>query len=124
MTNLLLGWATPTGNPEGFFVLTPESPGCRALQTRVFETSDERALLSASAAVLQDMGCQVEESEVEMGILRAAKGRSAREFWQEFTQGMVLLLSATAPECAAPTRSAEPAPASRQDEVAPEGSRL
>ena len=74
-------------------MLTPESPGYRALQTRVFETTDERELLSASAAVLQDLGFQVEESEVGMGILRAAKERSAREFWQEFTQGLVLLLS-------------------------------
>ena len=77
-------------------MLTPESPRHRALQTRVFETTDERELLSASAAVLQDLGFQVEESEVDMGILRAAKERSAREFWQEFTQGLVLLLSAAA----------------------------
>jgi hypothetical protein len=93
LANLLVGCATPTGNPEDFFVLTPESPRYRALQTRVFETSDEKELLSASAAVLQDLGFQVEESEVDMGILRAAKERSAREFWQEFWQGLVLLLS-------------------------------
>jgi len=92
-TSLLLGCVAPTGNPEDFFVLTPESLGYRALQTRIFETTDERELLSASAAVLQDLGFQVEESEVDMGILRAAKERSAREFWQEFTQGLVFLLS-------------------------------
>jgi hypothetical protein len=92
-TNLLLGCATPTGNPEDFFVLTPESPRYRALQTRIFETTDERELLSASAAVLQDLGFQVEESEVEMGILRAAKERSAREFWQEFRRVLIALLS-------------------------------
>jgi hypothetical protein len=92
----LLGCATPTGNPEDFFVLTPESSAHRALQTRTFETTDERELLSASAAVLQDLGFQVEESEVDMGVLRAAKERSAREFWQEFTQGLVLLMSAAA----------------------------
>ena len=94
--SLLLGCVAPTGNPEDFFVLTPESLRYRALQTRVFETTDERELLSASAAVLQDLGFQVEESEVGMGVLRAAKERSAREFWQEFTQGLVFLLSATA----------------------------
>lgn len=84
---------TPTGNPEDFFVLTPESLRYRALQTRVFETTDERELLSASAAVLQDLGFQIEESEVGMGILRAAKERSAREFWQEFWQVVVAMLS-------------------------------
>lgn len=82
-----------TGNPADFFVLTPESSGHRALQTRIFETTDEKELLSASAAVLQDLGFQVEESEVGVGVLRAAKERSAREFWQEFTQGLVLLVS-------------------------------
>jgi len=94
--SLLLGCATPTGNPEDFFKPTPESLQVRALQTRIFETPDEKELLSASAAVLQDLGFQIEESEVDMGILRAAKERSAREFSQEFTQGLVLLLSATA----------------------------
>ena len=93
LTVLLLGCAAPTGNPADFFVLTPESAGHRALQTREFETTDERELLSASAAVLQDLGFQVEESELDMGVLRAAKERSAREFWQEFTQGLVLLVS-------------------------------
>ncbi len=74
-------------------MLTPESQRYRALQIRIFETTDERELLSASAAVLQDLGFQVEESEVGMGILRAAKERSAREFWQEFRQVLVALLS-------------------------------
>jgi hypothetical protein len=91
--NLLAGCVTPTGDPADFFVLTPESPAHRALQTRIFETTDEKELLSASAAVLQDLGFQVEESEVGMGVLRAAKERSAREFWQEFTQGLVFLVS-------------------------------
>lgn len=91
-----MGCVAPTGNPEDFFVLAPEAPAHRALQTRVFETNDERELLSASAAVLQDLGFQVEESELGMGVLRAAKERSAREFWQEFTQGLVALLSAAA----------------------------
>ena len=74
-------------------MLTPESSAHRALQTRIFETTDEKELLSASAAVLQDLGFQVEESEVGMGVLRAAKERSAREFWQEFTQSLVFLVS-------------------------------
>jgi hypothetical protein len=76
-----------------FFQLTPESLKNRALQTRIFETTNEKELLSASAAVLQDLGFQIEESEVEMGVLRAAKERSAREFRQEFWQIVLLLLS-------------------------------
>ena len=79
--------------PEEFFQLTPESLRNRALQTRIFETTNEKELLSASAAVLQDLGFQIEESEMEMGVLRAAKERSAREFWQEFWQVVILLVS-------------------------------
>ena len=52
------------------------------MQTRMFETPNERELLSASAAVLQDLGFQIEESQREVGLLRAAKERSAREYSQ------------------------------------------
>ena len=79
---------------ETFFELTPESAQHRALQTRMFETSDEKELLSASAAVLQDLGFQVEESVKEVGMLRAAKERGAREYGQEISQVFVFLLSA------------------------------
>lgn len=89
---LLLG-CVQTIQPEVFFQLTPESLRNRALQTRIFETTNEKELLSASAAVLQDLGFQIEESEVGMGVLRAAKERSAREFWQEFWQVVVAILS-------------------------------
>jgi hypothetical protein len=91
-TTLLLG-CVQTIQPEVFFQLTPESLRNRALQTRIFETTNEKELLSASAAVLQDLGFQIEESEVEMGVLRAAKERSAREFRQEFWQVVIAILS-------------------------------
>ena len=49
-----------------FFTLTPQSAGYRAMQTRMFETADEKNLLSASAAVLQDLGFQVEEGTTDV----------------------------------------------------------
>ncbi|MCG2758949.1 MAG: hypothetical protein L6263_11015 [Desulfobacteraceae bacterium] len=79
---------------EDFFKLTPESVKHRALQTRMFETSNEKELLSASAAVLLDLGFQVEESSTEVGVLRAAKERSAREYGQEILQVFIFLLGA------------------------------
>ena len=79
---------------ETFFQLTPESAQHRALQTRMFDTSDEKELLSASAAVLQDLGFQIEESSTEMGMLRAAKERGAREYGQEIMQSLVFILGA------------------------------
>lgn len=79
--------------PDTLFQLTPESAAHRAMQTRLFETKDERELLSASAAVLQDLGFQVEESVREVGFLRAAKERSAREHGQDITRLLVWLLT-------------------------------
>ncbi len=79
---------------ESFFELTPESVQHRALQIRLFETSDEKELLSASVAVLQDLGFQLEESSTAVGVLRAAKERGAREYGQEILQGFIFILSA------------------------------
>jgi len=79
--------------PDILFQLTPESASNRAMQTRLFETKDERELLSASAAVLQDLGFQVEESVREVGFLRAAKERSAREHGQDLSRLFIGLLS-------------------------------
>ena len=73
--------------------LSPGSAANRAMQTRAFDAADETELLSASAAVLQDLGFQISESEREVGFLRAAKERSAREYGQEITRGFVFLLS-------------------------------
>lgn len=88
----LAGCVTQT-KPEELFQLTPESAANRAMQTRMFETKDEAELLSASAAVLQDLGFQVEESVREVGFLRATKERSAREYGQDISRFFVFLLS-------------------------------
>jgi hypothetical protein len=79
--------------PEEFFQLKPESAAHRAAQTRQFETSGDEELLSASAAVLQDLGFQVAESVREVGFLRAAKERSAREYGQEIWRGVLFAIS-------------------------------
>jgi hypothetical protein len=75
-------------------VLEPVSPQYRAAQTRFFETSDEIELLSASAAVLQDLGFQLEESVRDVGLLRATKERSAREYGQEINRFLLALIGA------------------------------
>ena len=73
--SLALGAACATSEPSHVFELSPESPQHRAAQTRFFETRDDVELLSASAAVLQDLGFHLEESVRELGFLRAAKER-------------------------------------------------
>lgn len=88
----LTGCAAPT-DPATLFQLGPKSAAHRAAETRRFESANEAELLSASAAVLQDLGFQVTESVRELGFLRAAKERSARERGQEIVRGIVLFLS-------------------------------
>ncbi len=91
---LLSGCVQQMPKVESFFALTPENAQHRALQTRMFDTSDEKELLSASAAVLQDLGFQIEESAKEVGMLRAAKERGAREYGQEIAQSLLFILLA------------------------------
>lgn len=88
----LMGCVAQT-QPAEFFQLTAESPSHRAMQTRLFETKDEAELLSASAAVLQDLGFQIEESVREVGFLRATKERSAREHGQDIIRFLIFVLS-------------------------------
>jgi hypothetical protein len=63
------------------------------MQTRMFETADAQELLSASAAVLQDLGFQVEESVRDLGFLRATKERSAREYGQDIARVVVFMIT-------------------------------
>ncbi|MEX5218512.1 MAG: hypothetical protein AB7G68_05910 [Nitrospiraceae bacterium] len=89
---LLYGCVEAT-QPAELFQLSPESTQNRSMQTRMFETDNPMELLSASAAALQDLGFQVEESVREVGFLRAVKERSAREYGQDIGRFFVFLLS-------------------------------
>jgi len=90
---LSIAGCVPHTQPAELFQLAPESSAHRAMQTRFFETSNQQELLSASAAALQDLGFQIEESVREVGFLRAAKERSAREYGQDIGRVLTWLLS-------------------------------
>lgn len=49
----------------------------REQQSRRYETTDQAALLAACAALLQDMGFNIDESNKELGVITASKMRSA-----------------------------------------------
>jgi hypothetical protein len=89
----LLAACVPQPRPEALFELTRESHVHKAAQTRYFETADDIELLSASAAVLQDIGFQVTESVHQLGYLRATKERSARERRQSIARLFIVLFS-------------------------------
>lgn len=86
--------------PAQFFHPAPETSEQKAVQVRHFETSDSSELLSASAAVLQDLGFHLEESGRELGFLRAAKERSARTYAQ--TSGRIVFQILTLGQLSAP----------------------
>jgi len=62
--------------PKEALRLSKESLQNRQLQTRRFDT-DEKTLLLASAAVLQDLGFNINESETELGVIACSKQRDA-----------------------------------------------
>lgn len=63
--------------PENAFVVSEELLKQRQMQSRRFEGLTEEAALIASSQVLQDMGYNLEDSEVELGVLSASKDRDA-----------------------------------------------
>lgn len=79
---VLLVSACATQIPKDALRLAPESLPLRQLQTRRFDTSDEKMLLAAGAAILQDLGFTLDASETRLGVLVASKDRSAVEAGQ------------------------------------------
>ena len=63
---------------EEGFTLSPETLRDRQLQTRTFETDDEMQVLTASAALLQDLGFNINKSEVKCGVIVASRYRDLR----------------------------------------------
>jgi len=73
---LFLFVSCATTIPKEALQLSKESLKDRQLQTRRFDT-DEKTLLSASAAVLQDLGFTINESETDLGVIACSKERDA-----------------------------------------------
>lgn len=63
--------------PQDALLLSPESLADRQMQTRRFDTTSKATMLSAASGVLQDLGFNLEESEVPLGVLVASKQRDA-----------------------------------------------
>lgn len=74
---VLGGCANQTRIATEALTLAPESLQMRQLQTKRFDTSDERAMLAASAAVLQDLGFTIDESNPDLGVIVCSKQRDA-----------------------------------------------
>ena len=81
--------------PKEALQLSKESLQNRQLQTRRFDT-DEKTLLSASAAVLQDLGFNITESETELGLIVCSKQRDATSAGQVVGAIFLALLAGVA----------------------------
>jgi len=65
----------------------------RQLQTRVFEAIDEKKLLTASAAVLQDLGYTIDETDVRSGVVVCSRDRDVTETAQVILSVALEILS-------------------------------
>lgn len=70
--------------PQEALQLPPESIADRQLQTRLFETGNEGAVLVAANAVLQDLGFILDETCPELGVVVGSKTRDATDGGQVF----------------------------------------
>lgn len=83
--------------PKDALIFTPETLQDRQLQTRRYETNDEKKILSACAALLQDLGFNLEESETDLGLVVGSKNRSAVDAGQIVGAIFVAALTGVAP---------------------------
>jgi hypothetical protein len=82
--------------PKEALQLPPEGLKQRQLQSRQFGT-DEKTVLSASAALLQDLGFVIEESEPACGLIFCSKHRDASSTGQRVGAIAVALLTGVVP---------------------------
>lgn len=75
--SVLLACTACSTIPTDALTLAPDSLAHRQLQTRRFDGTNEKAILAASAGVLQDLGFNLDESETRLGLVVASKERSA-----------------------------------------------
>ncbi len=65
--------------PDDAFRLTESALELRDVQTREYADVSEIEILSASSALLQDLGYAIDEIEKELGVLSASKRADAKD---------------------------------------------
>jgi hypothetical protein len=65
--------------PPEALQMQPDTLANRQIQSRKYDIKTEKELLSASAAVLQDMGFNLDESQTSLGLIVASKSRDAKD---------------------------------------------
>ncbi len=78
--SLLAGCATQI--PTEALQFQPDTLANRQLQSRKYDIKSEKELLTASNNVLQDMGFNLDESNMPLGVIVASKNRDATDSGQ------------------------------------------
>ena len=84
----MLAGCVSTIPPEAL-QMQPDTLANRQIQSRKYDIKSEKELLSASSNVLQDMGFNLDESQVPLGVIVASKSRDATDGGQ--IAGAILL---------------------------------
>lgn len=92
LSGLFSGCATI---PKDAFKLSPTSLEDRQLQSRKFDTLDQKLLLATGAGVLQDLGYNIDESNTYLGVLTASKQADAKDTGQIVASVALGLLTGT-----------------------------
>jgi hypothetical protein len=89
ITSLSLWVGCTAITPEADLTLTPELLQQRQLQMRRFDTADEQRILKICAALLQDTGFNIDESDTQLGFITGSKNRDATNAaqWALFVAG-------------------------------------
>jgi hypothetical protein len=81
--------------PEEALKFDIQSLKQRQIQTRVFDTDNEKIVLSACVGLLQDMGFNIDESETKLGVVVGSKKRSAVNAGEVVSAVLLALLTGT-----------------------------
>jgi hypothetical protein len=82
--------------PRDILRAPEESLKIRSMQSRGYDTRDEKKILSASASALQDMGFTLEDSETKLGLIVGVKEADATDKRQVALRTTGLILGALA----------------------------
>jgi len=66
------------------------------MQTRIFETDNEKLLLTSAALLLQDLGYTINESEVSCGLIVASRDRDVTDAGQVIGSIFLAILTGAA----------------------------
>lgn len=84
------------GIPKRALELSPQSLQNRQLQTRRFDTTDERRLLVAAVGLAQDLGYTIDNTELDLGVVVGSKDRDATDGGQVAGAVVLALLTGVA----------------------------